>query len=258
VVVLALLGFHGSAARTMADVNLELRLPSPATPEPGDVLRVGLFAVSDNAADQPFAGIDAILQWDAAVLSLEGKVDDGPFDWSSSSFPNDRFLDGLNADCTPSSFCSPYTGLPYNDGVVLYQAFVISLNPEPPMATPEGLLVTTFQFRAVGPACDTGVSLPAEMGDSSHSRVVMTDPEIGQFEVTGALIGSSLELPACGSGGDFNGDCQMTLIDYGDFRSCLGGPDHLLGLPCRPADADADGDADLRDFAAAQRWFECP
>ncbi len=63
--------------------------------------------------------------------------------------------------------------------------------------------------------------------------------------------------------GDYDNDTAVTLIDLYFFDDCLtkdgpgifGGPDNDAGPGCRFADFDADGDVDLRDFAAFQNIF---
>ncbi len=245
-----------TATRLRAEVNLELRLVTPLSPLVGDTIQVGLFAVSDSPEDQPFSGIDALLDWDPAVLRLTGKADNGPFGFSSSSFPNDRNLDKLNADCGPKTYCTPYRGLPYNDGNAFFQVFVTSLDPAP-LATPQGLLVTTLLFRAAEVGCTTTVTLLAETGEFSSSRVVIGEAN-GTLDLTGTLAGDEMTVMACGSHGDFDGDCRVTLSDHSSFAGCRMGPARLLSGPCGPADVDGDGDGDLRDAASLQRGMECP
>lgn len=60
--------------------------------------------------------------------------------------------------------------------------------------------------------------------------------------------------------GDFDGDFDVDLLDYQQFASCVSGPDvpYEPGI-CQLADiepaAHPDGDVDLRDFAAFQRYY---
>ena len=118
--------------------------------------------------------IDAILVWDSSMLRLAGRTDTGPYPWLSSSFPNDCALDGLNAPCS---------GLPANDGDALYRAF--RNFSAPAIATPTGLLVTSFQFTALAMTPSTTVSIPAMRGNFTRSYVV--DGYVAGLEITGTL-----------------------------------------------------------------------
>lgn len=77
------------------------------------------------------------------------------YEWASTGFPNDFRLDGLNADCGPSTFCPSYTGKPFNDGEAYFTAskqFACDGAPAPaPLATQSGLEVTRIRFRATAP-----------------------------------------------------------------------------------------------------------
>lgn len=59
--------------------------------------------------------------------------------------------------------------------------------------------------------------------------------------------------------GDFDGDCALSMNEYAVFEFCLAltGPAglHEFVLCALIADADLDGDTDLRDFAAFQRAY---
>ncbi len=57
---------------------------------------------------------------------------------------------------------------------------------------------------------------------------------------------------------DFNGDGQGDPSDHAIFTNCMFGPNNSMSNGCGAADLDADGDADLADFALLQRTFDCP
>ncbi len=138
-------------------VNLEWR-PALQTVLVGETAEIGLYAVSVNQFNQPVMGIDTIVVWDGpAALALVDKVDNGPYSWMFSLFPDDRALDGLNADCGADVFCDPFTYMPFNDGDAFYSA---ASTPQPALATPEGLLVTTIRFEALN-AATVEVAMPA-------------------------------------------------------------------------------------------------
>ena len=248
VAVCSLAAFAADAA---ANIDLQWRTSMPYV-FAGQTFEVGLYVVSDDDTDQTVAGLDAILSWDPDALLLEGKIDNGPYIWYGSMFAPDQGLDGLNADCGPDVFCVPYTWLPYNDGEAFYTAFAIW---PPAIATPEGLLVTTIIFTAGMPtsAARIGFLAEVELG-YAESRVLSANP-LGAI-VTGEFGSLAIPIIACGSHGDFDGDC---VLDLGDFRwlsSCQTGPDAGPVDPgCETADIDGDGDSDLRDFAAFQAVF---
>jgi hypothetical protein len=147
-----------------AAVNLEWR-PTDQTVFLGDVIEVGLYAVSDSDVDQSVGALSAILVWDPSRLELLGKIDNGPYPWEPSRFPDDSGLDGLNAP-----FAGPDPFVPSNDGNAFYNPLGQQVSP-PALATPEGLLVTTFRFRAleIGPA---ELELPETFGQYTRTQVI--------------------------------------------------------------------------------------
>ena len=239
-----------------AAVDLELRAVSPPVVA-GDTVRVALIARSDDGTSQPFAGLDVLLAWDPAVLALVGTDEVGAFEWSLSYFPNDGSLDGLNADCSPTEFCESYSGLPFNDGLAAYQAVMLFADVVP-VATSDGVVVTTFVFDVLEPAALTQVASQPEAGLFSFSRVVAF-VEGGFVEVTGALRSSLLSVGGCGSHGDFDGDCVVTGSDYPSLATCLTGPASApVDAACQAGDTDGDGAVDLRDVAVFQALFSGP
>ena len=159
-------------------VNLEFR-PGSQTVSVGNIFSVGLYAVSNS--NQSVGSIDAILVWDASLIKLTGHTDNGPYPWLSSSFPNDCGLDGLNAPCS---------GLPANDGDALYRAFRNFSTPA--LATPAGLLVTSFQFQALAPTPSTTLSIPPMRGQFTRSYVV--DGDVAGLEITGTLGSATITI----------------------------------------------------------------
>ena len=240
----------------LGDVNLELRTTSDVI-QVGETVEVGLYAVSSDGSDQGMAAMDVIVVWDPAVLRLIGKRDDGPYAWMMSYFPNDSQLDGLNADCGADVFCSLYTGLPFNDGDMMYEAVApFALDPAP-IATAEGLLVTTLLFQAEGRTPATELRILPSVGIHASTTKVIDAEGLG--DATGELGALTLILEACGFWGDFDNDCAVGPPDYPPFWGCFDGPGgHPLSEGCEAAKMDADDDADLFDYAMFQRFFAGP
>ncbi len=256
VVCLAVVG--QSAA--MADVNLEWRA-SPPFVFVGETIAVGLYIASDNDGEEPVLGLDAILSWDAIVLSLSERIDNSPYTWLLNTFGDDRQLYFLNADCGVDLYCSPFTYFPFNDGDALYTA---GAAPTPAGATPSGLLVATFVFSGEGPSVGSVLGFYAIAGKNpdcpdcqAETRVLSADP-LGEI-ITGDLGSLALSVVPCGTHGDLDGDCRIGPPDAKAFVSCMTGPGlDGLSTDCEAADVDGDLDADLQDFAVIQDAFAAP
>ncbi|RME37833.1 MAG: hypothetical protein D6788_08620, partial [Planctomycetota bacterium] len=135
------------------------------------------------------------------------------YNWQVSTYRLDDGTaeDALNADCGPATFCDPYTGVPFNDGNLMYTALqqLICNGQAAPSATvragADGLWATTLKF----------VALEATAGLSSGTQVVV-ERCIGQTrtqvfgpegENTGALIPSAPVVIQCQT----NADCPAGL-----------------------------------------------
>jgi hypothetical protein len=228
-------------------VDIEWR-PSFAVGAIGDTLNLDLYVVSsDGISNQAMAAIQVILEWDPAILELEG-VDDtaSPYDWLASFFPDDSGLDGLNA---------PFGDLPANDGDCMYNAWA-QLLPPPftdglPFATPEGLLVTTFQFRILEATSFTELVIAAESGKNTETLVlsgIVPGCDIkGTFDAV-PVRGTPIPL----SPGDADEDGDVDLLDFGGLQRCSFGPEPALPAECYLFDLDLDLDVDLFDFTRFQ------
>lgn len=165
-------------------VNLEWRNVQPNPVQVGGEVQIQLYAVSDTGSTQPFASMSAVLTWDPTRLKLLGKIDNGPYSWLQSSFPNDSLLDGLNA---------PYTGLPANDGDAWYQA--LGQFGTPPQATTGGLRVTTFRFEALA-VLPAQVTISANFGGDSKTEVLDMSPP--GLVITGDVGGpANIQIVQC-------------------------------------------------------------
>ena len=249
------LGSIALSSRASANVNLEWRgRVCQQTVESGETVEIGLYAVSDDDTDQPFLGIQAVFAWDPTALQFQGKIDNGPYSWSPSWFPDDSDLEGLNADCGSDVFCDPYSSTPYNDGDAYYAAFGQFAPNPPPYATPEGLLVTTLVFTAGTVTPATELRVLESVGVASTT--VMYADEHGTQIVTGELGSLTISIATCALKGDLDRDCTVDLADLEQFGTCLTGPDGgPLEPQCQPADFDGDCDADMRDVASFQSAF---
>jgi hypothetical protein len=150
-------------------VNLEWRVKA-RTCHVGDSVYVGLYAVGDEQ-DEAFALAAVIVNWDPKALEFCGVIDDGPYTWMFSGFPPDYPGDGLNNDLV--------------DGDAFYQAWPPLDWPEGqglPVATAEGLRLTTFEFRALNAGATTIEILP-EYG--TYSTTAVYDDQYGGWNIVG-------------------------------------------------------------------------
>ena len=172
--VAALLGLTGTA---LGNVNLELR-PVSAVAEVGDVVLIGLYAVSDNGQNQTVRGLQVILEWNPDVLSLNTSqplVNNGPYAWFMSGFYSDSGADGLNNT--------------WADGNAYYQA--VGNFQSLAYATPQGLLVTTFRFNAIAPITSTSVHMLPALGQ--YTTTAVFGANVGQ-NVLGTLGSAVLHI----------------------------------------------------------------
>ncbi len=156
-VAIAGLVLAAMAGRTSAAVSLDWN-PNASITSTGNIVSVSLYAVSDSnpTPNQLISSIDMIVNWDPAFLQLLGVTNDGPYVWGSSMFPNDAGLDGVNNTWT--------------DGSAFYRAF--GQLGSPATATPgPGLKVTTFNFLALAETPSTIVTIPANYGSFTRTRV---------------------------------------------------------------------------------------
>ncbi len=164
--VLILLWTAAPARAQFFDESVELFFsPSETTVEVGDTFTLGLVVRSLNEGEHAISGMDVVLDWDPDLLLLTGKVDNGPYIWGRSLFPNQSQgdLDNLNND--------------WSDGDAFYQA-ISRFIPDPPAFAPpvgtDGLLVTSFVFEALAPtgANATIVDLPLTYAEFSRTQVI--------------------------------------------------------------------------------------
>ena len=207
----------GISSSVQAEVDLELRPAVQSACPDGtgvnDVVQFGLYAI-DTLPSNPYSGsiatVTAIIWWDPTKLELVGRIDNqcnyelypddgGPYcsyKWLYSRFPDDKGIDGINDGCLGADHDPQQpegaTCVPYNDGNAWYHAFA-QFAPNPPAwATAEGLLVTTFRFRLLGP--DSGDLELVAQYLQSNTRV--SDGMQPGTIVTGDL-GPPVEVTGC-------------------------------------------------------------
>lgn len=171
VVTLLLLGILASGAAAL--VNLEWR-PSQQVVSPGDTVRIGLYAVSDSALEQPISALDVIVNWDPTYLSNLSLGD--PQDWwLTDGFFTDA-SDGININT--------------QDGTVMYTAWANFGGPV--VVGPQGLLCVEFLFRAAAPTNQTNVGIAATYG--LHSATSVFHGTIPNYDIKGTLGSASVSI----------------------------------------------------------------
>jgi hypothetical protein len=165
-----------SASATVRGEVALMLVPTQSTVNRGELVEIGLFAVSDDGKDQALAAMDVVLTWDPSVLGFDQFEDSGPVRWLLSGFLGDSGLDGLNNTL--------------DDGDGMYTA--LSGLATPALVTPAGLLVTTFRFTAIEAAKSTEVRIETSLGNFSTTRIFGAD-FVNQL-VTGELTGAKVEV----------------------------------------------------------------
>lgn len=179
-----------SAARAQNLVDLSWE-PANQSVLVGDMVEVQLIATSDGVTQQPFGALDAILEWDPAVLLFVGSDDtDSGYAWFVSGFLTDP--DGINANLT--------------DGDALYTALASPALPaNAPL--PPGLIVTTMRFVALAESAGTIVSFTPALGVFGRTRVldffspgVEITGDIGSFATIGVTTPGAIQTVCYGDG----------------------------------------------------------
>lgn len=217
-----------------AEINLELR-PIQTQARADASFDIGLYAVSDNASNQPLSAMDVILEWDPSVLQLIGRVNNGPYSWFMSAFTNDSGADGLNNT--------------FDDGDAYYTA--LAQFGTPAQATPAGLLVTTLQFTALAPSPESTVSMPLNSGTFSQTAVYGY-PNVAQI-VTGLRVSATFVVCGAAADGDLNQDGAVNGLDVQVFHDAMFSESHLDAHICH-GDFNNDGSVDhndINDFVVA-------
>lgn len=235
-------------------VNLEFR-NVPTIAYVGETIDIDLFAESVNGFQQPIIALDLLLEWDPSKLRLVGRQDpcdsadscfdcstlglpDASYNWLLSLFPRDDLNDRLNADCGADTFCSPYTGIPFNDGTALYRAekqlTCAGEAADPAFAGPAGLWVTSIRFQVLVAGSTTVSIVPQADCAARQLRCHnVTDPDYDLIPC--ASDADCADNGLCKGGTNANLPCTNNAQCPGGsckFRQCLSGNPDFNGLPC--------------------------
>lgn len=215
-----------------AEINLVL-VPTTPVAGVGDVVRIELWFVADGPTVQPWILADILIRWDDSLSWI--------------GYENSPLLESAVTNTFPST--------PPSATQIWWSVASFSSLPAHPG---DGDLVTTFEFRALAPANPARVEVL--LGDALGDTVVMDEflnDVLGTMEPANIVI--SPQIP-----GDFDGDGDVDLFDFGSFVACISGPNHGTPPPtCAPgdfetADLDEDFDVDLHDLGDFQVAFSEP
>lgn len=125
-----------------ANIDLEWR-PIAVGATLNEIIEIDLYAVSDTGFTQSFSGISALFNWDPTHLELLGFIEpctqepcpSNTYDWLQSWFPDDSELEDINGSLL--------------DGDAFFQVLGRLGLEELPLATPNGLHITTLRFRVL-------------------------------------------------------------------------------------------------------------
>jgi hypothetical protein len=222
-------GVYAPARLDAGFIDLEWR-PAHVVVTPGEIVRLQLFAVSQDEVDDVISVMDVIFLWDPAYLSLLGVVNDGPYAWNSSGLPPNA-LGGLNQDLT--------------DGDALYTARSQFPPNLPAHATSSGLHAATIEFLALAEISSTGVPIVEERNGAE--TLVVSD--IPGLDVSDNLGGAEITVMDCLLF-DFDQDGDVDLRDYQSLQRCMGGaiePAERNACLCS-FDADRNGAIETSDY----------
>jgi hypothetical protein len=184
-------------------VNLEWR-PSVEQAKVGETVEIGLYAVATTAQPPPVvAGIQFIIVWDPALLSLRDFNNFSPYEWLTSGFPNDSALDDLNHGALQDP-----AGTPDNDGDAIYEAladFPKPIGDGPAVIPVEGLLITTLRFDVLAKTPGTLITIPESRGQFSCTAVFIGSGKVAGCDIKqdlGSATVTTEEIPLAILGSD--------------------------------------------------------
>jgi hypothetical protein len=143
-----------------------------------DLFYVDVVARSSTTSPEQLTALDAIISWDSSLVELVGfDLSRSPHSWTNWGFLAD--ICGVN-----DGIDDPPLGIPANDGAAVYTAWGNVGNP--PSVGPEGLIVTTLEFRALAPTTTAiGYLVDVTVGEQTCATQVLGEG-IGN-DVTGDI-----------------------------------------------------------------------
>lgn len=232
-------------------VNIEFR-PETINAVLGQLVELGLYLVPDvPGATEEISAVQVILNWDPSKLRIRAHQNNDPNDpdlyqWLFAGFSNDAALDNVNDGVT-----SPPLGVPNNDGDAFFEAlaqFPPPVGKGSAPAPPEGLLVTTLRFQAVGLTLSTELTIPPFTGDFTCTFVGWGVVSCDLKRLLGTARIRITATPYLPGDGDSDGDVDLT--DFALFQACA--DDGGVDGDCWIFDFDLDLDVDFHDFAGLQ------
>lgn len=204
----------------------------------GVEFELSLYAKSVRADGlaQSVSAMDVVMTWDSTQIEYLGLDNNGPYGWLASGFMNDA----LNMSLA--------------DGDAKYTALAQFGAANAAMATPQGLLVTSFRFVALTEIPTSSLVIETSLGPFAFTRVFGAD--FANQNVTGALGNAAVSVVGPR---DCDGDGAFDLREFQHLQTCYTGavPRRDLGDPpayptepascCSVLDYDDDGDIDQGD-----------
>jgi hypothetical protein len=172
-----------ACAPVRAFIGVEFRAERTSV-NPGDSVRIGVYAVAQDSPVEPLAAAQVIFSWSPAHLRLTGLSQAGAVNLLASAFPSPDAY-GLNEANPPL------------DGSGMYVAFAPLGHPVG--AVPSGTLLTTLLFQAMAPTPGTSIEILARAGDPEGHTTVF-DGVVPNRDVTGELgapVVIAIPAPAC-------------------------------------------------------------
>jgi hypothetical protein len=214
---------------TTGEVDLELR-PASTAVEIDDTVDLGLYARSDDPVQSELiSAMEVVLVWEPRFLDLQELDDTGGPTVLFSGFPVSF---DLNEQAPP------------RDGDALYQMLAPLGAQNAVEATPDGTLITTLRFRAVGDTPLTTIRI-VRAADDPEVVTRVFDGARPNSTITGALghaditIGTTCSADVDGTGAVDIDDLVAVVLAFG---ACPPSP-----AAC-PADVDCNGVVDIDDI----------